>query len=437
MLTFKIFIRSIKQTLRSPAQLSLIFAFPMAFVLVFAFLFGGSGNGSPSVLTIGFINNDDGELINTWKTEFDNYTKPWSSNDTIDPLTHGFGRFFIDSLKHKTGLELNNKTYNIREFSDETTAIKALRSQALSLVVSIPYDFSYGILSGINSRSMIVNGSLIVNTSVLLNTNVSLTFIGDTGYQSFQKGITELQDALKIFTSHFYGVDLPAGDFKVVVDNVASYELGQFDYFMAGFFTFGLVLSASNVAGILGKEREKNTLDRLKLSEMRPIEFLGGITLTQIVTTGNQLLVMFFATYLFGFKGRGDPVFAFFVTLLTILPVLGIGFFVAAIIPNGKEAASVISILSAPFGFLSGSFIPVPEIALIPNFVPTGTGSLRALQLWDFFPFYSSTTAVREILLFNYTLEQELFNLVFLVIGGLIFFTFGLFFFVKRVFKAE
>ncbi|MHA1332197.1 MAG: ABC transporter permease, partial [Candidatus Hodarchaeales archaeon] len=211
MLTFKIFLRSIKQTLRSPAHLSLIFAFPMAFVLVFAFIFGGGTSGGTSELSIGIINNDNGELITNWKSEFDNYTKPWSSNESIDPLTHGFGRFFIESLRNITGFNLINNSYNIHEFSDENTAIRALRSHTLSIIISIPYDFSVGILSGINSKSMIVNGSLVVNNSLLLNNNISLTFIGDTGYQSFLKGVTEIQEALKTFTSHFYGITLPAG----------------------------------------------------------------------------------------------------------------------------------------------------------------------------------------------------------------------------------
>lgn len=441
MLFVDYFFRTLKQVYRSPTRMVLIIGFPLGFTLIFAFIFGGGGSqlgGSGDILPIGVIFDDDGTSINQWKDDFNNYTLPYSNNGSIDPLTNGFGRFFIDSLQGKTSLRLSDRKFNVIEFGRRDEALSAIRSQAVTLVIEIPFDFSLGILSGINSQQEILNGTPVVNDPLIRNTNLSVNLLGDPSFLDFQNARTDIEQALENFRAKFYGINLPAGNFETEFESIVSIELTSYDYFIPGFFTFALVLTASSVAGILGNERETRTLDRLKLSDLKPSELLTGITLNQLTTGALQLGMMFVAAYLFGFKGQGNPLWAFLICTLTIIPVLGLAFFVSAFVTNGRDATAIISILSAPIGFLSGAFLPVPGVPLIPNFVPTGIGGgLRALQLWDFFPFASSVSATRQILLFNSNLEQILPEIVFLVIGGVLFYVFGAFFLLRSVFKPE
>ncbi|MHA2247905.1 MAG: ABC transporter permease [Candidatus Hodarchaeales archaeon] len=441
MLIFSIFIRTIKQTLRSPSRIVLIVGFPVMFTLVFAFIFGGESivSGGDSTLSIGVINQDDGEYltIGQLRENFANYSKPWFENTTYNPFFIGFGQLFIDSLEGKTPLIISNKSFHITTFRTAKEAELAVQSRATILVLRIPNNFSYGILSGINSHEKIINGIPLVGDLEVQNMNITFELIGDPNYLAFQTTQTEIESSIKSFKSNFYSVELSAGNFKTDFQNIVSYELTQFDYFISGFLTFGLILASSSIAGILGDEREYRTLDRLKISNTHPIELLGGVSLTQIVTGGVQLAIMMLTAYLLGFRGQGNPFNAFVVVMITIIPILGLGFLVSAFVPNGRDATSVIAVLSAPIGFLSGAFLPVPEVPLIPDLIPTASGSLRALQLWDFFPFYSSTTAIQNILLFKYNLTQVLPELIFLLVSGFIFFIFGIVFFVWRVFKPE
>lgn len=437
MLTLSVYFRSIKQTIRSPARIALIIGFPLGFAAVFAFIFGGGDPGTSSSFSIGVINADDESMIASWQDEFVNYTKPWSENSTLNPLTHGFGNFFIECLSGRTSLVITNKTFKIIEFDSPSESLLAVRSRAISLAVNIHFDFSLGMLSGINSRENIINGAPVVDDDLIRNRNLTIDLLGDPSYMVFQNVRTEFESALEIFKSYFFGIELNAGIISSDYQSITSSELSQYDYFLSGFFTFGLVISASSIAGILGNERTDQTLDRLKLSQMKPTEYLLGIGLAQITTSGIQLAMMFLAAYLFGFKGIGNPFSAYIVSLITILPILGLGFFVSALVPNGSDANGVIAVLSAPIGFLSGSFLEVPSIPLIANIIPDGLGGFRDLNLWDFFPFAPSVSAIRKILLFNYSLEQVIPELFFLVIGGLIFFLFGIIFFVWKIFKPE
>ncbi len=441
MLFFSIFIRTIKQTLRSPTRIVLIVGFPIGFTLVFAFIFGGEGivSGGDSTLSIGVINQDDGEYltIGQWKDDFAIYSETWFENVTLNPFFIGYGQLFINSLERETPLSISNKTFHITTFRTVKDAELAVQSRAITLALRIPNNFSYGILSGINSHEKIINGIPLADDPEIQNVNITIELIGDPSYLDFQTTQTEIESSMKFFKSNFYSVELNAGNFKTNFQNVISYELTQFDYFISGFLIFGLILSSSSVAGILGDEREYRTLDRLKISTMHPIELLGGVSLTQIATGGMQLAIMLATAYLLGFRGQGNPFNAFIVAMITIIPILGLAFFVSAFVPNGRDATGVIAILSAPIGFVSGAFLPVPEVPLIPDLIPTASGSLRALQLWDFFPFYSSTTAIRNILLFDHDLMQIIPELFFLIVSGLVFFIFGTIFFVWRVFKPE
>jgi ABC-2 type transport system permease protein len=419
--------------------MSLIIGFPIFFLFIFAFIFGGGGF-EETIVSVGIINLDEsGPLISEWEDEFSNYTNEWidTDSDDINPFSTGFGDQFVHSLKGETKLEISNSTFRIVDFASLDEAFVSVQSRVVSIGIIIPSDFSFAVLSGLNAREILLTGQPIINDALILNQNLTINILGDPSFLAFQTGLTEVESALTSFKEQIYGIDVSAGNFVTTFENVVSYELTQFDYFISGFFTFGLILTSSGIAGIIGEERDYRTLERVKLSRVKPIEYLIGISLNQVVLATVQVGVMFAAAYLFGFRGQGNPIFAAIIAILTLLPVLGLAVFVTAFVPNGRDANGVIAIISAPIGFVSGAFLPVPEIPLIPNLVPDGAGSLRALQLWDFFPFHASTKAIRNILLFDHSFSQILPDLIFLIIGGLLFFFFGMIFFVRRIFTPE
>ncbi|MFW9777412.1 MAG: ABC transporter permease [Candidatus Heimdallarchaeota archaeon] len=426
-----ILIRTVKQTIRDPSRVLLIVGFPFVFIAVFAFIFADFGGSQ--TFSIGIVNNEDVDL-STFQNEFSPYV-PEASNNTINPFVHGFGHLFLESLQGNTNLKLSNLTFRLVPFDFLDDAKAAVQARAVVAVVQIKNDFSYGILSGINSMAATLNGTPIAPDPQVNNWNATIFIEGDPTYQTFQTARTEIEAAFKVFQVHYYGIERAGGNLDVRYQLVQSVELRVFDNFVAGFFTFGIVLSASSIAGIIGIERAEGTLDRLKLSDASSLEMLVGLTMGHIIAVGTQMAFMFLAALFFGFRGQGDVISAYLIGILTIFPVLGLAFFVAAYIPNGRDANSVIAILSAPIGFLSGSFLEVPAVPLVANIIPDGVGGLRALQLWDFFPFAPSVDAIRKILLSEYSLIQVLPEIFLLLLGGGLFYFLGAIFFLKRVLK--
>ena len=436
-MSIRVFKRSFKQVIRSPARMSLIIGFPVFFILIFAFIFGGGGFEETTV-SVGIVNLDNaGQFITGWQEAFSNYTSDWLVNESTNPFSTGFGEYFVESLKGETNLAISNSTFRIVEFASINEALVSVQSRVVSIGIVLPSDFSFAVLSGINAREILLTGQPIVNNSLIMNQNLTVNILGDPSFLAFQTGLTEIENALDSYKSQIYGIDVSAGNYMTTFENIVSYELTQFDYFISGFFTFGLILTSSGIAGIIGEEREYRTLERLKLSQVKPVEYLLGISLNQVVLASVQVGIMFLTAYLLGFRGQGNPFFAALIAILTLLPVLGLAVFVSAFVPNGRDANGVIAMLSAPIGFLSGAFLEVPEIPLIANIIPDGSGSLRALQLWDLFPFHASTKIIRNVLLFDHSFTQVLPDLFFLLIGGILFFTFGMIFFVRRIFTPE
>lgn len=139
--------------------------------------------------------------------------------------------------------------------------------------------------------------------------------------------------------------------------------------------------------------------------------------------------------YLLGFNGRGNPFFAIFIGFLSIFPVMGFAVLVAGLDKTGENASGIMSILSAPIGFLSGAFFPLPKVILIDKIIPDGTGGLKALELWDFNPFRMAVRAEQLILLNQFDLNQVFVEIIFIILGGIIFLGIGSIFFVTQVFK--
>ncbi|MFW9903734.1 MAG: ABC-2 transporter permease [Candidatus Thorarchaeota archaeon] len=424
----KVFIRSVKQVRRSPAQLALILAFPLIFVSAFAFIFGGGAEFlGTSKLEIGIVNND--QIEPSWKNKFDSYLE----KDTNEIFEKGFGEYFVNSLEGLTPINITKSPLRAHYYSSLNKATNDIKSRKVVLCLIIPEYFSQSILSGLNYKINLTEGSPI--DSQFTNINTSIKIRGDSGYQTYQQLQTEISDALQRFTDHFYGIDFIGGQFSLKSEDVTSIAFTPFDYYIPGFLIFGVILGSASIGFIVGTERAHGTLDRLRISRMNPLEYLIGLSACQILVLSCQVAIMLIAAYLFGFQGKGNPIYSFLFGVLATIPAIGLGLIIAAIDKTGENASGISAFLSAPIGFLSGAFLPLPEVVLIPNFFPTGTGETRALQLWDLNPFHQVVRSQSLILLSGYDISQLLTEIVLFFIGGGLIFLIGAMLFVLRVFK--
>ena len=55
---------------------------------------------------------------------------------------------------------------------------------------------------------------------------------------------------------------------------------------------------------------------------------------------------------------------------------------------------------------MSGAFVEIPQIILIPNSFPTSGGVMRDFLLWDLLPLTHGVNAIRQVLLYDFTIDQ-------------------------------
>ncbi|UCG01234.1 MAG: ABC transporter permease [Candidatus Heimdallarchaeota archaeon] len=428
MVVIKVFIRSVKQVIRSPAQLALILAFPLIFVASFAFIFGGGTEflGS-TTLEIGVLNKD--QIEPNWKNEFG----PYIVSDTKEIFEKGFGEYFVTSLEGSTSINITGSPLKVHDYSSLDKATNDIKSRKIVLCLIIPRTFSHSILSGLNYKINLTEGASV--DSQLANINTSIKIQGDSGYQTYQQLQTEISDALQKFIDYFYGIDFIGGQFAIQTEDVTSIAFTSFDYYIPGFLIFGVILGSASIGFIVGTERSHGTLDRLRISKLNPIEYLTGLSASQILILSCQVAVMLVAAYIFGFQGKGNPIYSFFFGVLATIPAMGLGLTIAAIDKTGENASGIAAFLSAPLGFLSGAFLPLPEVVLIPDFLPTSIGETRALLLWDLNPFSQIVRAQNLILLSGHDISQLQTEIIFTLVGGVLIFLIGASLFTLRVFK--
>jgi len=135
---------------------------------------------------------------------------------------------------------------------------------------------------------------------------------------------------------------------------------------------------------VLATYRERGVLRRLATTPARPVALLGAqlvlSLLTAIVSAGLVLLIGGIA-----FGVRLPQQFPSFVLafLLCAAAVFSVGLFIAAVVPTGKTANSVGTLLFFPSMFFAGLWTPrevMPELLQrIGDFTPLGAGE-RALH---------------------------------------------------------
>ncbi|MHA1167704.1 MAG: ABC transporter permease [Candidatus Hodarchaeales archaeon] len=422
-----VFIRCIKQTLRSPAHLALILAFPIVFAGAFAFIYGVPTVDERASYTVAVVNND--VMDSSWEANFSQYV----DIDRELIFEQGFGEYFTSTLENETTLSVIDTLFRIMNYTDINEALEQVRSRTVTLCIVIPENFSRGIIAGINYKINLTEGSPVVPS--FEGGNVTLDIYGDSSFQTFQELQTAVSDAMEQFTSYFYGIDIPGGLLGTRSTDVSSIEFTNFDYYIPGFLVFAVLLGSAGISFIIAGEQSHGTLDRLKVSNIKPVEYLAGLTLSQFVSLSVQVVVMLFAAYLFGFNGKGNPLFAFIIGSMTVIPVLGMGMIIASLDKTGKNAPGIAAILSAPMGFISGAFMPLPKVVLISDFIPRGTGGFRDLLLWDLFPFTHAVSAEKKILMYQYDLLQLWPEILLLLIGGILIFIIGALLFTWRLFK--
>ncbi len=364
--------KAAKELTRDRRGLIMILIFPMFFMVVFGFAFGGMGEGNePHNLAV--INNDEGAKL------------PLTSEEL------NLGDNLTQVLKDVEYPDSDIKIFNVTETSLEE-ADKLLKDRKADAAVIIPANFSESILASLNGA----------------NSSSTILLRGDTGYMEFgvSQGILvgiieQYQDELSAgLQSQLTGNNIQPTP-KLIESDVESLpgteNFTSFDFLAPGMIVFAIILLATTVASALTREVDRGTLSRLKMSKMRSFDFLFGNMIPWSLVAAAQVLLLLGIALLMGFNWQGglnSILLAMVVGVIGGLASVSLGMIIASFARNDQQATNLATIITVPMSFLTGAFFQLPQV-VVANVMG------QPFQIYEILPWTHTLTALRTVLTFG------------------------------------
>ena len=380
-------VKDFKELVRDRRGLFFILLFPIFFMMIFGFAFGGMGEGN-TPHNIAIVNYDQGTINST-------------SGGNVN-----YGNNFITALQDANYENSSVKLFNITTTTD-SHAKDLLRQRTVDAELIIPANFSNSVAALINNTLQSSTGQTSsVNSSTINNTS-TVIISGDTGFMGFgvAQGILvgvlgQYQDDIVNSVNNQIAGTPGAEPTKFIDTKVQSIpgtqNFTQFDFLAPGMIVFAILLLATTVAAILTREVESGTLLRLKMSKMRSFDLLFGGLIPWSLVAGAQVVILLAVAIILGLHWQGSfysIILAIFIGIIGGVASIALAMIIASFAKTDRQAANLGTLIVVPTSFLTGAFFQLPGVFL--NFFG------HSFQVYDLLPWTHTLTALRSVLVFG------------------------------------
>lgn len=363
--------KALLEYVREPLLLGLAFVFPVLLVLLYYVAFGESDTGLARYMKLMVWNADRGT----------------------------FGDRLIEALASEQ-FE-GSPVLELTLVQDPALAVVPLREHKVAALLQIPPEFSATIEAA-------ARGETVPPTIVSL--------AGDPYQDNYVFVQTYVDGAVSAL------VRQATGQPETVH---ASYEfttgtgtMSDFDFGVGGILIFGVMFTVITTAHVLVKERVSGTLRRLRVTRMRAVDLLGGVTLAQMALALVLVPFTLGIAVACGFRSNGSLLLAIGVGWLLTLGAVGLGLITACFARSDGEAANLGASLMVPVVLMSGALYPMPAAPLF------SLGD-RVIELYDFVPAAPAAEALRRILVGGDGLDAVGYELFMIALSSVLLFALG------------
>lgn len=370
-------VKDSKELLRDRRGFIFILLFPILFMLVFGFAFGGMGQ-SNTPYNLAIVNYDEPAVIPV-------------SNESInfgDNLT----QLLTDAKYQNSDVHL----FNVTKMS-ESEADQLLKTRKIDAELIIPKNFSESAVALINYTILSTTNPQAISQSSPSNVTSTLIIRGDTGFINFgaSQGIlvgvlAQYQNEIVTQTQNIVrgtpGAQ-PVTFLNSKVEPIAGTQnFTFFDFIAPGMIVFAILLLATTVAASLTREVENGTLARLKLSKMSGFDLLLGGLIPWSLIVMAQVVILLVVAISIGFHWQGGTnsiLMAIIIGVIGGIASIALGMIIAAFAKNDRQAANLGTLITVPTSFLIGAFFPLPNAGIYGvqfNEILPWTHTLAALR---------------------------------------------------------
>lgn len=407
-------VKDFKELIRDRRGLFFILLFPIFFMMIFGFAFGGMGQEN-TPHNIAIVNYDNGTTLPTGGT-------------------FNFGNNLTNVIKDSTYSNSDVKLFNVTETS-ESNADSLLKQRTVDAELIIPSNFSASMASQIaNSTGLQSN---------LANTVSSPIIRGDEGYSNFFASESELNGVItgyqtgivNVYKNQLAGTPgaEPVKYVNVTLQGISGTQsFTQFDFLAPGMMVFAILLLATTIAAILTREVESGTLERLKMSKMRSFDLLFGGLIPWSLVAGAQVVILLTVAVMLGLHWQGginSVILAFIIGIIGGVASIALAMIIASFAKNDRQAANLGTLIVVPISFLVGAFFPLPKV-----FVSV-LG--HTFQIYEIIPWTHTMDALRGVLLYGEGINEVAYQIELSLILTVILFIIGVFLYSRTRLRAD
>jgi ABC-2 type transport system permease protein len=265
---------------------------------------------------------------------------------TFDQDKSAESRALLDAFRVTGYFAYNYIAYNQNDLNDLISNGKA------KMAIIIPANYHEDLAAGRTAQvSVLVDGSDPTIASAGLQ---AATFIGQS---HGAKILAQKLAARGLAGSSASPIDVRA---RVLYnpDLVSSYNM------VPSIIAMLLMQTTTTLTALaIVRERERGTIEQLIVTPIRNVELvIAKITPYILVSVLNTIIVLFVGTLMFNIPIRGDLFLLVLLTLLYLMPNLGIGLLISTVAKTQQEAQFLSMPILLPSMLLSGFLFPVSSM---------------------------------------------------------------------------
>ncbi len=379
-----VFLKSMREQLRSVWLLILTISIAPVFVLVYWFITGG-GTTTYKVMV---INND----------------QPGSNSASLQIIEN------IQTLSYANGQPI----LKVLMSSDRVEAEGGLKNREAAALLIFPADFTSTLAAAKEPGS---------------EASTQLTVVGDLTYPYYPLVSIMALTAVDDYVKTELGQNSP-----VLLEEVplgASSARTEFEMYVPALLILAVVMMIFQTSMTVAREVEGGTLRRLQMTNMTAFDLLGGISLTQVLIGVIAVIFTFLIAVLLGFHSQGSLWLAILVGVLTSFSIIGVGLIIACLARTVSEAFIYANFPLIFLMFFTGATFPIPA-------VPLFTIGSRTIGLFDALPPTHAVVALNKVLTLGAGFSDILYELAALTILSFLYFGIGVWLFQKiRLHKSS
>jgi ABC-2 type transport system permease protein len=382
---WSVFRKSTREQWRDPLTLSLVLIFAPMVVLLYR-LFFPTGSTTYTVL---ILNQDVGVQQATGQV--------WNAGDEL-----------MVELK-KVAYVDGSPMLVVEQVADRAEGEARIKNRAAQLLLIIEPEFSQALQSGAPTDT------------------ATVTYVGDLTQPYYAVAAVLTNGAFESYVKAALGQPMPI---RVTEEPLgASGARTEFENYVPGLLIFAVILLVFSAPMAVAREVEAGTLRRLQITRMRSFDFLGGVTLTQVIVGVVALLLALAVALLLGFRSQGPLWAAIVIGAIASLSVIGVGLIVACFSRTVTQAFLLANFPLAFFMFFSGAMFPVPRLTVF------WIGG-QSVALFDILPTSHAVIALQKIFVLGAGLSDVAYELIALTVLSGWYFAIGVWLFKRTQLRA-